>query len=411
MSDPSDLDLDKAQRATLSALLKGEEPIQPPEWLTLEAAINDEIERARAADDPEEFWAEKAGDVEWMEPWREVMVFDPPRHEWFVGGRLNATVSTLDRHVYGDRRNKVALIWVGEDGDEQTYTYNRLYREVNRFANALKRLGVGKGDRVVLYMPLVPEGIITMLACARIGAIHSVVYAGMGTQALKTRIEDAGAKVVVCSDLTFRRGKKVPLKPTVDEAVRDLPQVDHVVVHRRGSRPGDASWQFDSEREHDFYDIQEPRDVHCPPEPVDAEHPLFILYTSGTTGRPKGVVHATGGYLVGVTYLARAFYQIQERDIYWSTSDIGWIVGHSFIVYGPLSIGATVLCREGAPDYPSPDVTWELCERFGVNILFTAPTALRMWMSHGGEVPARYDLSRLRLLACAGEPLNPEAHR
>jgi acetyl-CoA synthetase len=413
MSKPSDLDLDLtgAQRATLSSLLKGEEPIQPPEWLTLEAAVNDEIERARALDDPESFWAEKARAVEWMEPWREVMVFDPPRHEWFVGGKLNATVSALDRHVHGERRNKAALIWVGEDGDEQTYTYNRLYREVNRFANALKRLGVGKGDRVVLYMPLVPEGIITMLACARIGAIHSVVYAGMGTQALKTRIEDAGAKVVVCSDFTFRRGKKVPLKATVDEAVRDLPGVDHVVVHRRGSRPGDAPWQFDSEREHDFYDIQEPRDIHCPPEPVDAEHPLFILYTSGTTGRPKGVVHATGGYLVGVTYLARAFYQIQERDIYWSTSDIGWIVGHSFIVYGPLSIGATVLCREGAPDYPTPDVTWELCERFGVNILFTAPTALRMWMSHGGEVPARYDLSRLRLLACAGEPLNPEAHR
>jgi acetyl-CoA synthetase len=320
-------------------------------------------------------------------------------------------VNCVDRHVHSDRRNKAALIWVGEDGEERTYTYNRLYREMNRFANVLKRFGVQKGDRVILYMPLVPEGIITMLACARIGAIHSVVYAGMGTQALKARIEDAQAKVVVCSDFVFRRGKAIPLKPTVDEAVRDLSFVDHIVVHRRGSRPGDAPFQFESEREHDFYDIQQPRDIHCEPELVDSEHPLFILYTSGTTGKPKGVVHATGGYLVGVNYLAKAFFQIQERDIYWSTSDIGWIVGHSFIVYGPLSIGATVLIREGVPDYPSPRVTWEIAERFGVNVMFTAPTAVRMWMSHGGEAPDSFDLSKLRLLACAGEPLNPEAHR
>jgi acetyl-CoA synthetase len=404
-------DLTEAQRAAISALSKDERTIPAPVWLAQQAHVaNDAIERQHAAQDPSGFWREKAKLVEWMRPFEQVFRFDPPRHEWFVGGKLNATVSCIDRHTMGDKRLKAALIWVGEDGEEHTYTYNRLYREVNRFANALKKLGVRKGDRVVIYMPLTPEGIITMLACARIGAVHSVVFAGMGTQALRSRIEDCGAKLVVCSDFAYRRGKKLPLKPTVDEAVRDLYSVEHVVVHRRGSRPGDAPFTFDSEREHDFYDVQDGHAIHCPPEAMDAEDPLFILYTSGTTGKPKGVVHTTGGYLVGTTYLARAFYQIRDRDIYWSTSDIGWIVGHSFIVYGPLSIGATVFCREGVPDYPSADVTWELCERYGVNVMFTAPTAVRMWMSHGGDAPARYDLQKLRLVACAGEPLNPEAH-
>jgi acetyl-CoA synthetase len=371
---------------------------------------NDDVLRRLAHDDPEAFWRERAQLVDWSTPFKEVMRFDPPKHEWFVGGKLNATTNCIDRHVATERRNKAALIWLGENGEEHAFTYARLYREVNRFANALKSLGVKRGDRIIVYMPLVPEGVITMLACARIGAIHSVVFAGMGMQALRSRIEDCGAKVVVCSDLTMRRGKALNLKPTVDEAVRGLVSVEHIIVHRRGSRPGDEAPSFESEREKDFYAVQKGQAVHCPPEAMDAEDPLFILYTSGTTGKPKGVVHATGGYLVGVTWLARDFFQIGERDVYWSTSDIGWIVGHSFIVYGPLSIGATVLMREGVPDFPTPDVTWELCERFGVNVLFTAPTAVRMWMSHGPEAPGRYDLSRLRLIACAGEPLNPQAH-
>lgn len=407
---PEGINLTGSQKDQISFLMSEGQAIVPPAWLAEACTIDYPAECAKAARENDSFWAEKAQLVDWETPFDTVLNFEPPTHEWFLGGRLNATVNCIDRHVHSERRNKAALIWVGEDGLEQTYTYNRLYREVNRFANALKRMGVRVGDRVILYMPLVPEGIISMLACARIGAIHSVVYAGMGVQALKARIEDAHAKVVVCSDYTYRRGKAIHLKPTVDEAVKDLVFVDHLVVHRRGSRPGDAPVEFESEREKDFYDVQQAREIHCEPEMVDSEHPLFILYTSGTTGRPKGVVHATGGYLVGTTYLARAFYQVGDRDIYWSTSDIGWIVGHSFIVYGPLSIGATVLCREGAPDYPSPDVTWELCERFGVNVMFTAPTALRMWMSHGDEAPARFDLSRLRLIACAGEPLNPEAH-
>jgi acetyl-CoA synthetase len=402
--------LSDAQQQAIQRLQRDERVIKAPVWLSRQASIpNDAIERAWAESDPDHFWAEQAKVVDWIEPFKEVSRIDGANHEWFLGGKLNASVNCIDRHLT-DRRNKVALIWVGEDGEEQSYTYGRLYRETNRFANALKSLGVKKGDRVIVYMPLVPEGIVTMLACARIGAIHSVVYAGIGSQALASRIEDCGARVVVCSDFTFRRGKKVPLKPIVDDAVRSLSSVEHVVVHRRGSRPGDEPYSFESERECDFYDIQEPRHIHCAPEPMDAEDPLFILYTSGTTGKPKGVVHATGGYLVGVTYLAKAFFQMTDRDIYWSTSDIGWIVGHSFIVYGPLSNGVTVFCREGVPDYPSPEVTWELCERYGINLMFTAPTAVRMWMGYGEKAPSKYDLSRLRLVACAGEPLNPEAH-
>ena len=394
------------QSAVVEALLQSGEPIRAPLSLALEAGIDDRAERERAVADPEGFWAAKAGLVEWAEPFGKVLSFAPPHHEWFLGGKLNATVSLLDRHARSERRNKAALLWLGEGGEERILTYDRLFREVGRFANALKRLGTRSGDRIVLYMPLVPEGVIAMLACARLGAIHSVVYAGMGAQALRDRIADAGARVVICADFTYRHGKAIPLLPAVEEAVRDLPEVEHVVVHRRGSRATSPPIRG---RERDFYEIQQGCGCHCPPEIVDAQHPLFILYTSGTTGRPKGVVHSTGGYLVGVTWLSQTFFQIRERDVYWSTSDIGWIVGHSFIVYGPLALGATVLCREGAPDHPSPDTAWEVCERFGVNVLVTTPTAVRRWMSYGPEAPARHDLSGLRLLACSGEPLNPEA--
>jgi len=404
--------LSESQREVIRRLTRTEAEIRPPRDLASHAFLaDDEAERERAAADPESFWAERAEEIDWIEPWDEVLRSDPPFHRWFAGGKLNVSANCLDRHVYSDRRNKAALIWVGEDGEEHAYTYNRLYREVNRFANALKRLGVGKGDRVAIYMPLVPEGIISMLACARIGAIHVVIQIGTGRQVLRSRIESAEARVVVCCDFAFRRGKQVPLKPTVDEVVRDLTFVEHVVVHRRGSRPGDAPVSFESERELDFYDIQNAREIHCRAEPMDASDPLFLLFASSGESAPVGVVHATGGFLVGVTYLSRAFFQIGERDIYHCTSDLGGIVGHSFIVYGPLSIGATVFCREGAPDHPTPDVTWELVERYGINVMLTSPEAMRMWLRHGDEVPARYDLSRLRLVACTGEPFDPEIHR
>jgi acetyl-CoA synthetase len=412
MADEKLPELTDAQRAAVRALCADHRSAPAPVWLARQAHVpNDVVERQHAAEDPEGFWREKAKLVDWMRPFDRVLVFDPPRHGWFAGGTLNATSSCIDRHTFGDRRLKAALIWVGEDGQEHTYTYNRLYREVNRLANALRKLGVRKGDRVVVYMPPTPEGILAMLACARIGAIHAVVSAGIGTRALRRRIEDCGAKVVVCSDFAFRRGKRLPLKPSVDEAVRDLYSVEHIVVHRRGSRRGDAPFAFESEREHDFYGVQQGQPIHCPPEAMDAEDPLFILYTSDAAGGPKGVVHGTGGYLVGTTYLARAFFQIRERDIYWSTADIGSILGHSFLVYGPLSIGATVFCREGAPDHPSPDVAWELCERFGIDVMLATPTAVRIWMGHGPAAPARHDLKRLRIVGCAGEPLDPEAQQ
>jgi len=406
------VDLSGSHQAAIEALSQRQDDIPAPLWLARQAHLpNDEIERRSAAADPDAFWREQARRVDWIRPFDRVSEIAPPAHAWFVGGTLNAAVNCIDRHVHTERRLKAALIWVGEDGDEQTFTYGRLYREVGRFGNALRKPGRRKGHRLILHMPLGPEGTPPIPHFARTGPTPSVVFAGMGTQALKSRIVDSGAKVVVCSDLGYRRGKALPLKPTIDEAVRDLPQIEHVIVHRRGSRPGDAPVTFESEREHDFYDIQDARAVHCTPEEMGAEDPLFILYTSGTTGTPKGVVHATGGYLVGVTYHTKAFFQIGERDVYWSTSDIGWIVGHSFIVYGPLSNGATVLIREGVPDYPTPGVTWELCERHGVTVQFTAPPALGMWMRPGAAAVDKYDLSRLRLVACAGEPLNPEAHR
>ncbi len=389
----------------IEALTQIKEKVIPPKRVIDEAFIKDyESVYAYSIRDPEGFWGQIANELIWFEPWERVREINLPNHKWFVGGKTNITVNALDRHADSWRRNKVAIIWLSEDGQEQVATYGQLRDRVNQFANALKSKGIKKGDRVVIYMPLTIEGIIAMLACARIGAIHSVVYAGMGAGALMSRILDSKAKMVICADIGYRRGKVVRLKATVDEAVKDLDFVEHIIVLRRQEPKIELN-----EWEEDFWELLRNHSHHCKPEIMDSEDPLFILYTSGTTGKPKGVVHVHGGFMVGTYYLTKAFFDVKDKDVYWSTSDIGWIVGHSYIVYGPLCAGATVLVREGAPDYPHPGVVWEMVQKYGVSVMFTAPTAIRMFMRFGEEHIKKYDRSTLRILASAGEPLNPEA--
>src|ERR1700683_3342477 len=361
-------------------------------------------ECARSLKDPEFFRAEYATRFEWSQPWSKVLEWDGVHHRWFTGAKTNITINALDRHANSDRCNRAAFIWLGEDGSERVVTYGQLYRTVCRCANGLTSLGVVKGDRVIIYMPLTIEGAVAMLACARLGAIHSVVYAGLGHTALRDRIVDAEAKIVIAGDVGFRRGKTVALKAIVDEAVEKLECVEKVVVYSR------TGVELSAPREIDFNELLK-FSPDCPAEEMDAEDPLFLLYTSGSTGKPKGVVHVHGGYMVGTTYHLENFYDVGDRDIFWCTSDIGWVVGHSYIVYAPLCAGVTTLFREGAIDYPSPGAAWEIVERYGVTKMFTAPTALRMFMRYGESYPAAHDLTSLRVIACAGEPLNPEAWR
>jgi acetyl-CoA synthetase len=372
------------------------------------AIANDPGVYARAAADPEAFWASFASELEWIKPWTKVLEWNPPDARWFVGGQLNVSVNCLDRHVRSARRNKAALIWEGEPGDRRTLTYFDLHRQVCRFANVLKSLGVKKGDRVALYMPLVPELAMAMLACARIGAVHSVVFGGFSAESLRDRINDAQATVLVTADGGYRRGQIVPLKQMADEALKDTPSIRHVVVYKRSDdhafhahmQPGRDLW---------LHELMEDASADCPPEPMDSEDMLYILYTSGTTGKPKGIVHTTGGYLTGCYATTKWVFDLREDDVYWCTADIGWVTGHSYVVYGPLANGATVLMYEGAPDWPHKDRFWQLIEENGVTIFYTAPTAIRAFMKWGTEWPAKRNLSSLRLLGSVGEPINPEA--
>jgi acetyl-CoA synthetase len=396
------------KQAEFDDLLHEGRTFPPPPEFRNQAVASDEGVYAEAERDPEAFWARLAGELEWSRPWTTVLDWKPPHAKWFVGGQLNASVNCLDRHVRGPRRNKAAIIWEGEPGDQRTLTYFDLHRQVSRFANVLKSLGAVKGDRVAIYMPLVPELAIAMLACARIGAVHSVVFGGFSAESLRDRINDAQAKLLITADGGYRRGNIVALKEIADEAVTGTESIEHVVVFQRGgSKPIPVTMK--EGRDLWYHDLMAAASPRCEPEPMDAEDMLYILYTSGTTGKPKGIVHTTGGYLVGTYATTKMVFDLREDDVYWCTADLGWVTGHSYVVYGPLSNGATVVMYEGAPDWPQKDRFWSLIEKYGVTVFYTAPTAIRAFMRWGTEWPARNDLSSLRLLGSVGEPINPEA--
>jgi acetyl-CoA synthetase len=393
--------------ATIDSLLKEKERYPPPESFRRDASPRDEGVYREAEEDPEGFWAARARELAWSTPWTKVLEWTPPFARWFVGGRINVSENCLDRHVRTARRNKAALVWEGEPGDRRVVTYHDLWRDVNRFANVLKSLGVTRGDRVTIYMPMVPELPVAMLACARIGAVHSVIFGGFSSKAIRDRIEDAQSHVLVTADGGHRRGNIVQLKRIVDEALEGSSVVRHVVVLERTKEPVDML----EGRDVWWHEAMARAPDACPPEPMESNDPLFLLYTSGTTGRPKGIQHSTGGYLVGVATTAKWVFDLKDEDLYWCTADIGWVTGHSYIVYGPLANGATVFMYEGAPDWPHPDRWWSLVESYDITILYTAPTAIRAFMRWGDEWPRKHDLTSLRLLGTVGEPINPEAWR
>jgi acetyl-CoA synthetase len=390
----------------IEALLQEERTFPPPEEFRKQANITDPSVYEEARRDPEGFWAKFAEELAWVRKWDKVLDWDPPHAKWFVGGKINVSFNCIDRHLTSARRNKAALVWEGEPGDWKVYTYWDLYREVCQFANGLKSLGVKKGDRVTIYLPMVPELPIAMLACARIGAPHSVVFGGFSAESLRDRINDSQSNVMITADGGYRRGNIVQLKRTADESLAGAPSVDKVVVVRR---TGHADNRMVAGRDVWWHDLMAGQPMTCEPEPMDSEDMLYLLYTSGTTGKPKGIVHTTAGYLLGVYATAKWIFDLKENDVYWCTADIGWVTGHSYIVYGPLANGATSVMYEGSPDHPGRDRFWAIVEKFGVNILYTAPTAIRTFMKWGEEYPRKHNLSSLRLLGTVGEPINPEA--
>jgi acetyl-CoA synthetase len=392
----------------LESLLHETRAFPPPAGFAARAHVHDRALYAAAAEDPSSFWAAQARTLAWSTPFTQVLTWQEPFARWFEDGRLNASVNCLDRHVGAGLGGKRALVWEGEPGDERTLTYAELLEEVCRCANALRALGVRRGDRVTMYMPLVPELAVALLACARIGAVHSVVFGGFSPEALRERIRDSGSVVVITADGGWRRGQVVPLKANVDEALEGASPVRSVVVLRRvGAERAPVTMR--TSRDLWWHEIVPPQPPTCAPEAMASEDMLFLLYTSGTTGKPKGIVHTTGGYLTGVSATTRWVFDLQDDDVYWCTADVGWVTGHSYVVYGPLANAATVVLYEGAPDWPAKDRFWDLVERRKVTILYTAPTAIRTFMRWGDDLPKRHDLSSLRLLGSVGEPINPEA--
>jgi acetyl-CoA synthetase len=391
----------------IDALLSEERTFHPSREFREDAIVRDPAVYEQAERDPEGFWAAFARELDWVTPWRQVLEWTPPHAKWFVDGKLNVSVNCVDRHARTGRAGKPAIVWEGEPGDQRTLTYAELHEQVGRFANVLRGLGVVRGDRVAIYMPMIPELPVAMLACARIGAIHSVVFGGFSAESLSDRINDAKAKVLITADGGYRRGHVVPLKSIADEALERTPTIEHVIVVRRGHEEIDVAMKAGRDRW--YHDLSRGVSAECEPEAMDAEDMLYILYTSGTTGKPKGIVHTTGGYLVGAYATTKWVFDLKEDDVYWCTADIGWVTGHSYIVYGPLANGATVLMYEGAPDWPDKDRFWSIIERYRVTVFYTAPTAIRAFMRWGTGWPARHDLKSLRLLGSVGEPINPEA--
>jgi acetyl-CoA synthetase len=398
----------ESKHVELDDLLREDRTFEPSTAFRAHALLHDDSIYEEAERDPEAFWARMAAELEWSRPWDRVLDWKPPHAQWFVGGRLNVSVNCLDRQIRGARRNKAALIWEGEPGDRRTLTYFDLYRQVSAFAGVLKQLGIVKGDRVAIYMPLIPELAIAMLACARIGAVHSVVFGGFSAEALRDRINDQQARLLITADGGYRRGQIVPLKQVADEALAGTPSVENVVVVQRGGGAAPPV-HIKEGRDHWYHHLMQDAPLTCEPEAMDSEDMLYILYTSGTTGKPKGIVHTTGGYLVGTYTTTKLVFDLHEEDVYWCTADVGWVTGHSYVVYGPLANGATVVMYEGAPDWPRKDRFWEIIERYGVTVFYTAPTAIRAFMRWGTEWPAKHDMSSLRLLGSVGEPINPEA--
>ncbi len=380
--------------------------VPPPEFVANSLMVGTHLYEEAARDD-EGFWARQAADlVTWDTEWDQICEWDLPYAKWFLGGRLNVSYNCLDRHVLAGAGDKVAIHWEGEPGDTRTITYAEMLDEVQRCANVLRSLGVSAGDRVNIYLPMIPEAAVAMLACARIGAVHSVVFGGFSSQALADRINDAEATLLITADGGYRRGEVFPLKPAADEALAMSSSVRNVLVVKRGGNPVEML----EGRDHWYHDMIEAADPVCPAEPFDAEQLLFLLYTSGTTGKPKGIMHTSGGYLTHVTFTHKYVFDLHpETDVYWCTADVGWVTGHSYIVYGPMSNGATQVMYEGVPNYPGNDRFWEIVEKYKVTILYTAPTAIRTFMKWGAQEPAKHDLSSLRLLGSVGEPINPEA--